>query len=656
MNALWKLLTSLRLTVWLLAISVVLVFLGSIAQVPEGLWNAQARWFKTFWVIRREGDEWWVPPVFPGGHLMGLLLLVNLLAAHLKRFSWSFSKFGIQLTHLGIIVMLVGQLITDKKAVESSIQFTEGETATYTQHFRDIELAFAYDHDEKSEEVVSFPESMVAAKRELVHAKLPFTVRVREFGVNGALLSLADMPTAASNVKRALTTLAGKFTTPEALPAIAEQDDMNPSRRVVWRKVLRAMGETDDNIVNAAKKIAADPKRGPELVTKLREQFRTEMLEVFANGARDELRFGQPQLGSESGYAAELEAAGRGDEVANLKASATNGVGKLVHAIHRPEKKGDSDPQNYKWAIIEIYEGGKEHGSWLVSSRLNKPQEIEAAGKKFRVSLRNERYPLTYGLQLVRARQEDYQGGGGAKSYSSRVRIINPNTKEDRETDINMNNPLRYEGLTFYQSSMNQMDRGPGTAALAEAITGRPRSEFVGLEEKEGGRFSGLQTVENPSMVAPYTGCLLVGFGMLWQFLYHLTGFLSKRTGLPSASFGVPHPLLPISAILIMVPDLFIGWIAIKNGSLFALAVVAVTPFIRGVLAWQVWQGKHLVFAMVLLLTPTALTIPFTIKYWDTHGAMLLPVTLAQLAAFAGIAYVVFTHNPRKAQPAIANA
>ncbi len=656
MNALWKLLTSLRLTVWLLAISVLLVYLGSIAQVHEGLWNAQARWFKTFWVIRHEGDEWWVPPVFPGGHLMGLLLLVNLLAAHIKRFSWNFSKFGIQLTHLGIVVMLIGQLITDKTAVESAIQFTEGQTANYTQHHRDVELAFATDADEKQEEVVSFPESIVAKKGELTHAKLPFTVRVREFGVNGALLSLKDMPMAASNVKRALTTLGTKFTSPEALPAIAEQDDMNPARRVVWRKVLRAVGEPDDNIVASAKKIAAEPVRGADFVKRLREQFRTEMLEVFANGGRDELRFGQPELGSESGFAAEMEAAGRGEEVANLQPSATNGVGKLAHAIHRPEKKGDNDPQNYKWAIIELVEGGKNLGTWLVSARLNAPQEIEAGGKKWRVSMRNERYYLHYGLQLVRARQEDYQGSGGAKSYSSRVRIINPNTKEDRETDINMNMPLRYEGLTFYQSSMNQMERGPGTAALAEAITGKPRSEFVGLEEKEGGRFSGLQTVENPSMVAPYTGCLLVGFGMLWQFLYHLTGFLAKRTGLPSPSFGVPHTLLPISAVLIMVPDLFIGWIAIKNGSLFALAVVGVTPFIRGVLAWQVWQGRHLVFAMVLLITPTALTIPFTIKYWDTHGAMLLPVTIAQLAAFAGIAYVVFTHNPRKEPASLANA
>jgi len=96
-----------------------------------------------------------------------------------------------------------------------------------------------------------------------------------------------------------------------------------------------------------------------------------------------------------------------------------------------------------------------------------------------------------------------------------------------------------------------------------------------------------------------------------------------------------------------MLPDVFLAWIAIKNGTLFALAVVAVTPFIRGVLAWQVWRGKHLVFSMVLLLVPTILAVPFALKYQETHGSMLWPVSIAQFAAFLGIAYVVFSNRPR---------
>src|SRR2546429_2523828 len=46
--------TSLRLTVVLLAFGIVLVFVGTVAQADEGLYNAQARYFK-HWFVR--GDR-----------------------------------------------------------------------------------------------------------------------------------------------------------------------------------------------------------------------------------------------------------------------------------------------------------------------------------------------------------------------------------------------------------------------------------------------------------------------------------------------------------------------------------------------------------------------------------------------------------------------
>src|SRR5688572_4202172 len=64
-----KVLTSLRVTVWTLGISVALVLMGSLAQVNEGLWNAQARWFKSWFIFNPSTDPvWFWLPVFPGGH------------------------------------------------------------------------------------------------------------------------------------------------------------------------------------------------------------------------------------------------------------------------------------------------------------------------------------------------------------------------------------------------------------------------------------------------------------------------------------------------------------------------------------------------------------------------------------------------------------
>jgi len=661
MSSLWKIFTSLRLTVWLLGISVALVFLGSIAQAPEGLWNAQVRWFKSFVVVRDAGDDWWVPPIFPGGHLLGGLLLLNLLAAHFKRFQFSFQKFGIQLTHFGIIVLLIGQFITDEKQVESFIGFEEGEARNYTEHHRDAELVFLREKDADMDEAVSFPEDLfkpsglfVKSKLpiDLQNEKLPFTVRVRDFGINGDVLSPDSVKKMAERLKVAIATLDGKFSSTEALVPVAEADMANVERAMVWRRAMKKLGGTNEELLAEVKRSAADPKQAADLMASVKKQFREDMLGAFKQAGERARKFGEPRTGPEMQFAAELEEAGHLADADKAESVATNGSGRGARIVRRPEVKDDKMGRNFQWAVVEILAGGKSLGTWLASSRLN-PQEFEVDGKKWRMQMRNERYYLPYNLQLVRARQEVYQGTTQAKVFASRVKILNPITKEDRATDITMNNPLRYAGLTFYQSTMGQGERGPGTAALLSALSGRPPGDFVGMEEKEGGRNSGLQVVQNPSMLAPYTGCLLVGFGMLWQFLFHLTGFLAKRAGLPPPSFGVPHPLLPLCALLIMVPDVFLAWIAIKNGTLFALAVVAVTPFIRGVLAWQVWHGKHLVFSMVLLLVPTILAVPFALKYQESHGAMLWPVSIAQFAAFLGIAYVVFSNRPRLT-PAIA--
>src|ERR1700738_2817998 len=72
MNRFWKILTSLRITVTLLAFSVLLVVFGTLAQVDEGLWRAQEIWFRSYLVtmqhLRLFGWRFTVP-VFPGGYL-----------------------------------------------------------------------------------------------------------------------------------------------------------------------------------------------------------------------------------------------------------------------------------------------------------------------------------------------------------------------------------------------------------------------------------------------------------------------------------------------------------------------------------------------------------------------------------------------------------
>src|SRR3984957_5270637 len=83
-----KFFCSLRLTVVLLIAGLVLVFVGTLAQVHEGLFAAQVRYFKSWYVWKPTiGDSAW-PVLLPGGYLIGSLLLLNLIAAHIKRFKF----------------------------------------------------------------------------------------------------------------------------------------------------------------------------------------------------------------------------------------------------------------------------------------------------------------------------------------------------------------------------------------------------------------------------------------------------------------------------------------------------------------------------------------------------------------------------------------
>src|SRR5207249_10627158 len=89
LDRLIKFFTSLRLTVVLLGFGLLLVFVGTLAQVHEGLYEAQTRYFKSWFIWRPTiADSPW-PLLLPGGYCIGTLLLVNLLAAHIKRFRLS---------------------------------------------------------------------------------------------------------------------------------------------------------------------------------------------------------------------------------------------------------------------------------------------------------------------------------------------------------------------------------------------------------------------------------------------------------------------------------------------------------------------------------------------------------------------------------------
>ncbi len=188
---------SLKLTVWLLGLSIILIFWATLAQVKLGIWGVQEKFFHTLFVLEIIPGTAIPVPVFPGGYLLGGLLLLNLVAAHIYRFKLEWKKAGIQLTHLGLILLLVGELITSLLQVESNMRLEEGGTMHYSESYRNNELAILDTTNPEFNEVVAIPEAVLADGGTIQHPKLPFSIRIRDYYPNAALQMRDQAPGAA---------------------------------------------------------------------------------------------------------------------------------------------------------------------------------------------------------------------------------------------------------------------------------------------------------------------------------------------------------------------------------------------------------------------------------------------------------------------------
>jgi hypothetical protein len=394
LKTIFKFFSSLKLTVACLALGCVLVFWGTWGEVDLGLYKAQTEFFRSFliyWPL--DGSPPHIP-IFPGGYLLGTVLLINLLAAHLRYYRPGTRKIGIVLIHLGVMLLLLGQFLTDWLSRESVLHLRIGETKNYTEAERAYELAVIDTTDPKYDTVVAIPCSVLVRRGTVRQAQWPFVMRLKTFYANSEL---------AENGAPGFTPVGSTAGT---------------GTNFWWRSLPRETAMDRVDLPSAT----------------------VEILPLDRCGA------GGP------------------------------GGSNARQPVPAP-------------------------GTFLVSALLSQPQHFTCGGRTYEMILRPERFYLPFSLTLLNFHHDKYPGTDIPKNFSSRVRLQNLNTGEDRQVRIYMNNPLRYEGETFYQASYDPDDRG-----------------------------SVLQVVHNPSWLTPYFACALVAIGLTWQFLSHLIPFLKRRS------------------------------------------------------------------------------------------------------------------------------
>ena len=363
------------------------------------------------------------------GGLAGLILLVGCAVTFKQR-------AGIVLLHAGIGLMMFSEFFVGQYAEEGRMSITEGQTVNFLRDIRATELAIIDGSKETTDAVTVIPGSRLAPKKRafslgnsasvISDAELPFDVHVEKYIKNSDVFRLDE---------------AG----------------------VAWS--LRMIGEP--------------------MLQQARMMFRPTGDETIGSFLVSKDMISEEQL-------AEVKT-----ELSRLKSEnyATKGVGTdFVAVAVRAAAGTDGGAVDSAAAYVEFREkgGNKSLGKYLVSqwaTNRDIAEEIEVDGKKYDVSLRFKREYKPYAMTLKDVRKDDYLGTDTPMNYSSDV-LLSEGEQVDGSTlafdkkvgdfRIWMNNPLRYAGETFYQSSY-QADRfGEHTVLQVVTNTGW-MMPYVGL-------------------------------------------------------------------------------------------------------------------------------------------------------------------------------
>jgi ABC-type transport system involved in cytochrome c biogenesis permease subunit len=192
-------LASLKLTVFLLVLSMILVLLGTLEQVHWGVWHVQKVYFSD-WLCFYPMDP--TAPLrvpLPGGFTLGALLMLNLGFAHFRHFKATSAKVGISMIHAGLLLLLGGGFVTAVYQEESAMIIPEGEKRNYSEAFRDFEIALV-GKSAGADAVVAVPDAIlrdIAAKKAPATIALPgtpFTLHVLTYHPNAMLRAKSQMP------------------------------------------------------------------------------------------------------------------------------------------------------------------------------------------------------------------------------------------------------------------------------------------------------------------------------------------------------------------------------------------------------------------------------------------------------------------------------
>lgn len=470
LNKIFDTLQSLKLTVWLLALSMVLVFAGTLAQVDKGIWNVMDQYFRCY-IAMIELPVFFprdlnIPNIkipFPGGFLIGWLLTINLIAVHAQTFKvlakGSRKMVGFGVLALGILVVI-------------GVMFGWGTApvaATEDDAFWRVFLRLG--------------RGTLAAV--VLYAACVFLYRQRA----GMVLLHAGI----------LFLLIGEFFTAlfavEATMTIKEGETVNYLDRS--QQLELSFTETSNPDFDTVTVIPAKLLKDGKVISDENLPFDVKVHRFMENSTQPRPLDQVPE---------------------HLKANYPQyeGYGSRLYVGEAPQVSGATGARNAQAVDVEFIDpiSGNSLGRyvlslWMYPNFVNRswdmPTTFSVGDKTYNAYFRFGReYAKSpsgnpYSITLLDFVHEKYEGTQTPKDFASKILLVNEGDDVERELRIWMNNPLRYARRTFYQS---------------------------GYLPDDGGTV--LQVVRNDTWMIPYLSCMIVFVGMTAQFVQSLSRYIRR--------------------------------------------------------------------------------------------------------------------------------
>ncbi len=160
---------------------VAILVAGTLTQSELGIYEAQERYFSA-WVT------WCFDAVpVPGGRTILVLISFNLFCKLVFKSVWRLKSMGVNIAHIGTMLLMVGALLTAYFSIEGSMYIPEGGSSRYYIDNEKMSFSIIDTSPVEYNNVMAFSGRHLHIGSELKHKNFPGSIKILDYHRNAAL-------------------------------------------------------------------------------------------------------------------------------------------------------------------------------------------------------------------------------------------------------------------------------------------------------------------------------------------------------------------------------------------------------------------------------------------------------------------------------------